>query len=416
MNIDSARRPLREGARVAGSLFPALAGFALASCVPGDDEPPPTYTARDSAGVEVVESRICAWGASVPWTVSETAELSIGVAAGQRPYQFARVTDVLRYPDGRVAVADEGNGEVRIFRADGTHLSTVGRLGDGPGEFRSIRRILLGQDRLWVFDARRAQVSAFDDSGVLTETRPVQLSGPAAQPIGDVRLMRDGELFGIDGNTMVPGEAPALLRDTAYVFRIGGGASAPVLGIPGAWTEYRVVEGRSGFRLQPLTPVPSWDVAGSNLYHSSGERFEIIVSDTAGRARRIVRRLEPAPPTTAADLERFQAPILAEVPPEQRALAEQALAAWTVPATMPVYTDLLVDPSGNVWARRHGDELPEWDLFDARGSCRGTVRMPTGLTVHEIGEDYVLGVWSDASGVAHVRLHRLVTEAPPSGS
>ena len=356
---------------VASAPLAFVAVVALASCVRRDDEPPPTYTTRDSAGVEIVESRVCAWGASAPWTVSETAELTIGEPGAQNVYDFARVADVLRYPDGRIAVADDGNGVVRIFGADGRHQRTVGKLGDGPGEFRSIRRILLGQERLWVFDPRRAQVSAFDDSGVLTETRPVQVGGAEAQSIGDVRLIRDGELFGIDGSTTVPGTAPSPLRDTAYVFRLGR-TPRSVLAVSSSWTD-QVVGGQSGLRTQPLT-VPSWDVAGSNLYFSSGEHFEFAVADTAGRVRRIVRRLEPAPPT------------------------------------LPVYDDLLVDPSGDVWARRFGAEQTEWDLYDSRGSCRGTVRMPAGLTVHEIGEDYVLGVWRGGQDVAQVRLHRLVTQ------
>lgn len=385
----------------------AAAALACVACEREEEGPPPSYTSRDSAGVEIVESLRCFWGGSVPWTVADTAQLRIGTVRGEAPYQFAGISDALRYPDGRIAVADEGSGQIRIFGADGRHIRSLGRLGDGPAEFRSIRRIMLAQDRLWAYDARRAQVSAFDETGALAETRPVQLGGPDATGIGDVRMLSNGELFGMDGSNLAPGPTPSVVRDTAYIFHLTRTAGAPVLAVPGSWTEHREIGGRGAVGVQALSPVPSWDAFGLNIYHSAGERFELMVSDTTGRVRRIARRLQSPPVITEADIERWKAPLLAQVPPDQRATAEEVLAGSVIPASLPVYTALQVDPSGIVWARRYGDEAPEWDVYDSGGACLGSVRTPVGLSVFEVGSDYVLGAWRDRSGVEYVQLHPL---------
>jgi hypothetical protein len=49
----------------------------------------------------------------------------------------------------------------------------------------------------------------------------------------------------------------------------------------------------------------------------------------------------------------------------------------------------------------------DWDVYAPSGACLGTVRMPDGLTVFEIGEDYVLGKTAAQSDAERVQLHRL---------
>jgi hypothetical protein len=79
---------------------------------------------------------------------------------------------------------------------------------------------------------------------------------------------------------------------------------------------------------------------------------------------------------------------------------------------MPAYAALLVDPPGNVWVQetqRPGDRDggAEWTVFDRRGRLVATVRTPPGLTVRQVGPDWILGTHRDADHAEHVRLHRL---------
>ena len=70
----------------------------------------------------------------------------------------------------------------------------------------------------------------------------------------------------------------------------------------------------------------------------------------------------------------------------------------------------MVDELGWLWAEgyRADEEAPAlWFIFDPDGRARGTVEMPQGLTVHQIGAMAVVGVWEDSLDVEHVRRHRL---------
>jgi hypothetical protein len=86
--------------------------------------------------------------------------------------------------------------------------------------------------------------------------------------------------------------------------------------------------------------------------------------------------------------------------------------AMPVPETMPVFEALMVDKEGNLWVRdyrRSGDDTPpRWAVFDRDGRMIGFVDMPAGLTIFEIGADYVLGRERDEWDAQHVRVYELI--------
>jgi hypothetical protein len=82
-----------------------------------------------------------------------------------------------------------------------------------------------------------------------------------------------------------------------------------------------------------------------------------------------------------------------------------------MPEQFPAYTDLRVDPEGNLWVQRFlrpGDDRNLWTVFAADGAMLGDIEIPTDLEITEIGADYVLGVSTDEMDVERVRLHRLL--------
>lgn len=88
---------------------------------------------------------------------------------------------------------------------------------------------------------------------------------------------------------------------------------------------------------------------------------------------------------------------------------------------------ILVDPHGYLWVRTpfivyrgarvtdegfepggpRGPGMRAWDVFDSSGE-RGTgFGLPPDLTVQTIGENYILGTWTDADGKEYVRTYLL---------
>jgi hypothetical protein len=78
---------------------------------------------------------------------------------------------------------------------------------------------------------------------------------------------------------------------------------------------------------------------------------------------------------------------------------------------MPAYApEIHVDSDLNLWVReytRPGDREWSYSVFSADGVLLGTLRMPTALTILDIGADYVLGLRRDEFDVEYVQLHEL---------
>lgn len=113
---------------------------------------------------------------------------------------------VRRLADGRYAVADQGMLQIQIFDAEGRHLTSVGRVGFGPGEFQQPTHAWLHRsgDSLFVFDRALGRISVFSPDGkALLDTRLTQAGQPnLAVPLDDggmlinsVRSTADGAAF-----------------------------------------------------------------------------------------------------------------------------------------------------------------------------------------------------------------------------
>jgi hypothetical protein len=69
-----------------------------------------------------------------------------------------------------------------------------------------------------------------------------------------------------------------------------------------------------------------------------------------------------------------------------------------------------VDHLGWYWAERFRpgpDDPSRWLVFDPDGRARGVVELPRDLEVHDIGENWILGLRIGEDGVETVRRHRL---------
>ena len=90
-------------------------------------------------------------------------ELRVGSLDGARPESFAALKGLVALPGGGFAVLDSQAQEIRVFGADGSHVATHGRPGEGPGEFVDATGLMLDpQGRIWAADPRGARMSVFD--------------------------------------------------------------------------------------------------------------------------------------------------------------------------------------------------------------------------------------------------------------
>ena len=92
----------------------------------------------------------------------------------------------------RIIVSDIRQPEFSVFEADGTFLRTVGRMGEGPGEYRHIDWVNVGPRYIHVFDHRRGRtVLDYDFDVVRIDQYPGQPIDTFVMDSDDVVLSAD---------------------------------------------------------------------------------------------------------------------------------------------------------------------------------------------------------------------------------
>ena len=131
------------------------------------------------------------------WTLSNHPEVDIGVAEGDERYELAGASSSIRLADGRVVIANSGTSELRFYDGTGRFLKSVGRKGEGPGEFTgSLQMVATSNREFAVFDQSAQRLSVFDTSGLLIrESRIMANDAESEFPLW-VWLYRDAWISG----------------------------------------------------------------------------------------------------------------------------------------------------------------------------------------------------------------------------
>ena len=107
----------------------------------GGAQADPTVTIRDSAGIEIVENHAPEHPAGSFWTFDPVPEIVLGGAndlgalANDSAQLIWEVAGLARLEDGRVAVLSSEGKQLLLFEPSGELSRTIGRAGEGPGEF-----------------------------------------------------------------------------------------------------------------------------------------------------------------------------------------------------------------------------------------------------------------------------------------
>ena len=396
--------------------------FGVASC----ESPPPeiglpggvSFLERDSAGVVVATTLGTRARSPVGWVVDSMPEYQVGELDGEEPYLFTRIVGARQLADGRVAVLDVSTCELRFFGADGVFLGHTGGKGEGPGEFH--RRCVLvpyqDPDSLFAWDGSR--LSVFDDRGrfrrrhllVWPGRRVAQVMG-VADGFAAVSRTIYGPQRGDDSHL-------AQLVNYAMLEPETGRLAWEKIGLP-AQSQYTVPLEMTARVPMPFDIRPSAAMARDGLYMTLGENQgpEIRQYGADGHLSRVIRLAEPlAEAPTSEDIRSLVEFELAphEMADSVRARASQyrrsRYSALPLPEIIPVFSRLLVDDEGWLWAELYRYEVDapvRWLVFDPNGEGVGSVDLPPDLDVRQIGRDFVLGVWEQELGVQYVRRHAL---------
>jgi hypothetical protein len=388
---------------------------------------PLNWLSRDSAGVQIVESR-SPQSQTPPVRLSATPILTIGENARDSRHAFTRVGFATRLSDGSVVVSDAMQNSVRVFDAAGRFVRQLARRGQGPGEVQRVTAMRrLDGDTIMLSDHISERVTYLTPDAsvgrIVDGITRAPVTGPprggASRPpaLQRVQIMgrfRDGSYFGLSS-----GDAPfgsevqtQLAHHTTLMHNVDatGKAAAPL----GAFRAYSffvmVFADRSLTDMgQPFGPVGSAYGTHDAVYWTSGERKEVSVMSPRGQLTRIVRSCAPERPVPQAEKSRFRDSVLT-ARTTRRAEFQQILDAMPFPTILPGYTMIMVDASQRLWARHFGlasEPQNRWDIFGSDGRLLGNVDLPRATTPLEIGRDYLLAKYIDSDGVESIRMYGL---------
>jgi hypothetical protein len=357
----------------------------------GGDSSTPTWLARDSAGIAIVENAGPKWRAGQGWRVEATPLLQIGELDGDEPYVFSSIGGAARLSDGSIVVADGRSRQLRFFDSAGEHVRTIGRLGAGPGEFQIIAALLpLVGDSLLVVDPASRRISiAHATAGVVRSLRmPDSLT--VFRPLG---LAGEQSVFGYSAlvESGVSGGRDSL---DVWELRLDGTGGRRIARLAGQSREYA-----RGFG-----PMPAIALTTDGFWYGSGDTYEFrhhTLDATLERITRMPHTPVAVPPEMIAAVQEQQAEAASRFGPTVPDLP--------VPDYLPPFAGAITDTEGNLWVWPMGTgREPVWSVLSPEGHYLGDVVPPNGFVPFEIGADYILTRAWDEYQVEYLQLYRLV--------
>ncbi len=425
-----------SGRLVHGLLVPTTAAaLALAACGdatrPGSNSDVVIDTIGDTVVVRTVSGSV--WES----TATLVPEVSIGELDGADEYLFGRIASIAVDDDHTVYVLDGQAQEVRVFDAGGTYVRTLGRPGEGPGEFTRAEAVaVLPDGRILVRDAGDKNIQVFGPGQDDTDQWPYSLSSVTSYTNTPLHTDNDGrtyqEISRVDEASS--GSWPSLIDEIVVL----GPDGTHLDTLPDPWGDYEPPALQWEFTRSaiPFSPLGHWSV------HPSGHLLSGFPSDytiSLGRDDGVLR------------IERVYEPV--HISEEERSYYTDAIsrqqreqyAGWRwngppVPETKPVFRELMAGRNGRIWVsletesytvenERHDPDDPasspvhwgsglRYDVFEPDGTYLGTVDPPTGFSRYPtpvFDGDHVWAATRDELGVGRVVRYRIEVGEAPEG-
>jgi hypothetical protein len=329
------------------------------------------------------------------------------VATSGPDAEFTHVRSIDVDSRGEVYVSDFPDARITVLSGDGSVVRTIGRKGQGPGEYQFISNVqLLGGDSLLVYDQGLNRVTVYSP-GADRVAYTVNFSQASRKPPPYwVRKLPDERAFlaayrtpfaasgdpALDANRRevlaLLNEDGSIRRDSLVVFP---GEEFLVVRRPGA-----VSVGPNPFGRRGVFGVG----AGSRIYVGWTDGVDIDVYSPEGSRLADLRAPSEPPRVTGDDVRAAEA----DLRPEFKRVLSAA-----VPETWPAMRGIVVDDRDRLWVmltgpRKRGEEGL---VLNSAGERVASLRLPDGLDIRVIRGGLAYSVESDTDGVPHVAIHRL---------
>lgn len=242
-------------------------------------------------------------------------------------------------PDGRLVVSTMEPASIQLYDSSGTFVRTIGRSGNGPGEYSWPSALAVTGDTLIIHDGRQARMLLYTMSGTYLRAFYTDIRNTASDMAIDPRgYLRLRENFGMTG-----------ARGVRWIYFTLEGARVDSLERPTS-------SERPGWSLDSTNSVSRFIIPftasdaevfldDGTLLYGTGDRFRFMVTRTGADTVRIAEltniRVDSIPAAYADT-------VLTELIKAQPRLNGIATSAQ-FPRVFPLWNELAVDGRGYIW-------------------------------------------------------------------
>ena len=287
---------------------------------------------------------------------------------------------------GRVYVVDAKPAAIKLFGPDGDFIRTIGREGEGPGEFR-VGFIAVRGEHLVLHDPQIGRTSVFDTAGTfITSWRSsccywsqIEIDRDQRIPVPSMYSRSSAD------------EKP---RGSPYVRWSLTGQVIDTIWVPPRDTDvkYWSVSLKEGGKTTsqmmtsiPFTPgqVHTLHPDGGFVYGWTGDYSMVRSRGGSDTALVFGRAWTPDPVTDERRVGEVESRIKQAGNRWGEANLRAAFKVEDLPTTLPAYQTLQVDRTGRIWARRwpvSDTTQTFFDVFDSSGAYLGPVTAPVRIS------------------------------------
>lgn len=393
------RRSLRATS-VGGAVLPSacLAAVLTAGCTEGGGPGANATVRTDSAGVTIATHH----GPEIPAGLVFVEELRLGGSETRPEESFFQVdAGVVGVDDvGRIHVLDTSGNRVVVFDADGRHLRTLGRAGQGPGEIGVPGGLAVSPDgHVAVADFSRRGFVRWDPEGQPLPAMPFPpgFSGGLIHVAGETLVLpvqRDG------------GTALSLIRilgpDTVWIAELPAVEMRPI----------RLASCGMSFSGMPpvFSPTLRWHARGDRTAAATSADYDVVVFEGEASVLRVRRDLAPRTATERSAIEkqgdgmrvRLEGGVVVCDPAE---VVEQR----GFEPLIPLIRSVVIAPDGILWVQREGpgDEGGAVDRFSPNGDYLGTLPEGSPFPIVFLTGDRIAAAQTDDLGVTRLVVYRV---------
>jgi hypothetical protein len=295
---------------------------------------------------------------------------------------FELPTSVVDDQDGNIYVLDSDASNIKKFDSRGRFIKTIGREGQGPGEFSSPYYLTYAKDRLVVWDLMNRRLCALTPEGKFIKSSHIPYDQGSVRklrslPTGEI-LVEKEKSFRRETDKPQVCTIDLYSRDLEYVKTIYERS---------LWRKKYVRTREFGISTLyfPYSPDVCWDVSPEEkIIIGFSDKYELEVYDRDGKKlQTFSHAYEPVRVTEKDRKEYFDSIEFYRAGAKLKEIPEYITKETQFPKNMPAFENILIDSEGNVLVvlnRENEDEKEKmFDVFDQDGKFLASVRI-TGDT------------------------------------